>query len=218
VALVSGRSVLIADDHAPTRVMMRQVVENDGFVVCADVPNAEGAIRAAREMSPDVALLDVRMPGSGIHAAEVIGVEHPEILIVMLTVSDEDEDLFAALNAGASGYLLKGQDPTTVPEMLRTVLAGEAALPSVLVKRLVQEYRVRSGRQRFRSRIPGGVRLTRREWQVLELLNDDLDTAEIGRRLFVADVTVRSHVAAITRKLNVRDRAGALRLIRGEPS
>jgi len=121
------------------------------------------------------------------------------------------------LNAGASGYLLKGQDPTTVPEMLRTVLAGEAALPSILVKRLVQEYRVRSGRQRFRSRIPGGVRLTRREWQVLELLNDDLDTAEIGRSLFVADVTVRSHIAAITRKLDVRDRAGALRLIRGEP-
>jgi DNA-binding NarL/FixJ family response regulator len=197
---------------------MRRVVEEGGFVVCADVPDADGAIRAARQTVPDVALLDVRMAGGGIRAAQVIGTEHPEVSIVMLTVSAEDEDLFAALAAGASGYLLKGEDPASVPEMLHQVLAGEAALSSTLVKRLVLGYRTLDGRHRFRARIPGGTRLTRREWQVLELLNDGLETAEIGRRLFVAEVTVRSHIAAITRKFKVKDRAAALRVIRGETS
>jgi DNA-binding NarL/FixJ family response regulator len=136
--------------------------------------------------------------------------------IVMLTVSTQEDDLFSALSAGASGYLLKGQDPATIPGALRMILAGEAVLPGSLVKRVVHEYRTRDEHSGFRSRVPRGARLTRREWEVLELLNDGLGTAEIGRRLFVADVTVRSHVTAIIRKLRVPDRAGVLRLIRGE--
>lgn len=214
MAVVPAPSVLIADDHAATRAMVRQAVEGGGFLVCADVPDADGAIRVARQARPDVALLDVRMPGSGIRAAKVIGTEQPQISVVMLTVSAEDDDLFAALSAGASGYLLKGQDPTKIPDVLRMVLSGEAAIPATLVKRLAEEYRVRDVRQRIRARLPGGVRLTPKEWEVLELLNDGLDTAEIGRRLFVADVTIRTHLAAIIRKLQVKDRAGVLRLVR----
>ncbi len=196
--------------------MVREAVEVGGFWVCADVPDAEGAIRAARRERPDVALLDVRMPGSGIRAAEVIGNEQPGISIVMLTVSGEDNDLLAALSAGASGYLLKGQDPTKIPDVLRMVLSGEAAVPAPLVKRLAEEYRARDVRQRIRARLPGGARLTPKEWEVLELLNDGLATAQIGRRLFVADVTVRSHLAAIIRKLHVKDRDGVLRLVRDD--
>ena len=156
------------------------------------------------------------MPGSGIRAAEIIGTEQPWVSIVMLTVSAEDEDLLSALSAGASGYLLKGQDPAKIPKVLRMVLAGEASLPATLVKRLAVEYRARDVRQGFRARLPGDARLTAREWEVLELLNDGLGTAEIGRRLFVADVTIRTHLAAIIRKLHVNDRAGVLRLVRGE--
>ena len=209
-------SVLIADDHAPTRAVVRRTLEDGGFFVCADVPDADGAISAARRTNPDVALLDVRMPGSGIRAAQVIGTELPEVSVVMLTVSDDDDDLFSALSAGASGYLLKGQDPARFPELLRKVLSGEAALSGTLVKRLVQEYRARDARQKFRARIPLGARLTPKEWEVLELLNEGLGTADIAQRLFVADVTVRTHLATIVRKLNVKDRAGALRLVRGE--
>lgn len=209
-------SVLIADDHAPTRALVRRAVELGGFLVCADVPDADKAIDAARRTRPDVALLDIRMPGSGIRAAEVIGTEQPRISIVMLTVSAEHDDLLTALSAGASGYVLKGHDPTKIPGVLRMVLAGEAALPAILVKRLAEEYRARDEHRGIRARLPGGARLTPREWEVLELLNDGLGTAEIGRRLFVADVTIRTHLAAIIRKLHVRDRAGVLRLVRGE--
>ncbi len=216
MAVDQGRRVLIADDHAPTRAMMRRAVEDGGFHVCADVRDAAGAIRAARETRPDVVLLDVRMPGGGIHAADVIGTEQPDLPIVMLTISDDDSDLFSALAAGASGYLLKGQDPATIPEALSMVLSGEAALSRPLVKRLVQEYRDRDARQRMRARLPRGARLTPKEWEVLELLNDGLGTAEIARELFVADVTVRSHLAAIIRKLQAKDRAGVLRMVRGE--
>jgi DNA-binding NarL/FixJ family response regulator len=216
MAIALGQRVVIADDHAPTRAHLRRVVEEDGFIVCAEVSDADEAIRAARTTTPDVVLLDVRMPGGGVHAAEVIATRQPKISIVMLTVSADDHDLFSALAAGASGYLLKGQDPRAVPEALRTVLSGEAVLPRRLVKRLVQEYGTREMHRRIRDRLPGGARLTRREWEVLELLNDGLGTSEIASRLYVADVTVRTHITAIIRKLQVENRDGALRLLRGE--
>jgi DNA-binding NarL/FixJ family response regulator len=195
--------------------MVRRVVEQQGFEVCAEVGDAESAIQAARLTEPDIALLDIRMPGGGIRAAEVIALEHPQVGVVMLTVSAEDEDLFAALSAGSRGYVVKGQDPAIIPETLRRVISGEAAFPGTFVKRLMDEYRVR---QQTRARLPVGARLTPKELEVLELLNDGLGTAEIGRRLFIADVTVRTHVAAIVRKLRVKDRAGALKLVRGEGS
>src|SRR5208282_2192156 len=114
------------------------------------------------------------------------------------------------------GYVLKGQDPAKVPEVLRMVLSGEAAIPGALVKRFVQEYQARDVHRRIRASVPVDARLTPKEWEVLELLNDGLGTAEIGTRLFVADVTVRTHLAAIICKLHVNGRAGALRLIRDE--
>ncbi|HEY5025197.1 MAG TPA: response regulator transcription factor [Acidimicrobiales bacterium] len=153
MAVSPGPRVLIADDHAPTRAVVRRAIENGSFLVRRRA-DADGAIRAARETRPDVILLDVRMPGSGIRAAEVIGTEPPDLPIVMLTISDENSDLFSALSAGASGYLLKGQDPAAIPEVLRMVMSGEAALSRTLVKRLVQEFRARDVRQRIRARLP----------------------------------------------------------------
>jgi DNA-binding NarL/FixJ family response regulator len=214
--VIDRNRVLIADDHAPTRAMIRRVLEDDGFIVCAEEHDAAGAILAAAETRPDLALLDVRMPGSGIRAAEVIRAALPEVLIVMLTISAEDEDLFSALSAGASGYVLKGQKPSAIPLALRGVLSGEAVLSGLFVKRLLHEYRARDERQRVHARLPGDARLTAREWEVLELLNEGLGTAEISRRLYVAEVTIRSHIAAILRKLHAKDRVNLLRIVRGE--
>ena len=102
-------TVVIADDHVPTRDSVRRVLEDDGFEVVAAVGDAEDAIRACRDMVPAVAILDVRMPGNGVRAAEIIKTERPSVEVLMLTISDEDVDLFASLAAGASGYWLKGK-------------------------------------------------------------------------------------------------------------
>ena len=169
---------------------------------------------AAERERPDVCVLDVQMPGNGIAAAAQIAARLPETAIVMLTVSDSDEDLFAALRAGAQGYLLKDMDPGRLPLALEGVLAGEAALPRALVARVLDEFRTR--RRRRRLLLPGGrgCTLTDREWETLEFLAEGLSTAEVAERLLVAPVTVRRHAAAIVKKLNVGDRRSLLQLVR----
>ena len=205
--------VLVADDHVPTRAGVRLALEGDGFEVCAEAGGADEAVDAALRERPVVCLLDISMPGSGIAAADRISQALPETAIVMLTVSRDDADLFDALRAGASGYLLKDIERGQLAAALRGVLEGEAPLPAALVARLVEEFRHRSRRRRLLGTRRPGVQLREREWEVLELLHDGLSTAEIARRLFVAEVTVRSHVSAILKKLRVPDRAAAVRLL-----
>lgn len=210
---MSTISILIADDHLPTRVELQEVLEADGFEVCAAVGSAEAAVAAAVVSCPDVALLDIRMPGNGIAAAAQITERcRDETAVVMLTVSREESDLFDALRAGAVGYLPKETNPELIPGVLKGVLEGEAALPRHLVARVIEEFRGREGR---RLRLPDDrrVRLTPREWEVLELMRDGLETSQIAARLFVSDVTVRTHVAGILRKLKVPDRESAVRLL-----
>ena len=191
------------------------MLEGHGFSVCAEAHDGSGALEAALLERPDVCLLDVHMPGSGITAAAAISSCLPETAIVMLTVSRDDRDLFDALQAGASGYLLKDMDPDRLPFALRSVLEGEAALPRGLVARLIDEF---SGRRRRVALLKQrGATLTSREWEVLDLLREGLSTAEIAGRLAVSEVTVRRHVSAILKKLRVPDRAAALRLL-GESS
>ena len=157
------------------------------------------------------------MPGGGVGAAWEISARLPDTKIVMLTVSRDDADLFAALRAGASGYLLKDLDPDRLPDALAAVVAGEGALPGSLVARLVNEFRDRGPRRRaVLSSSPGGEPLTSREWQVLELMRDGLTTAQIADRLVISRATVRSHVAGILRKLRVPDREAALELFRSQ--
>jgi DNA-binding NarL/FixJ family response regulator len=131
----------------------------------------------------------------------------------MLTVSTDAGDLFDALRAGASGYLLKDADPTRLPHALRGVLDGEAALPRTLTARLIEEFRERGRRRRLRLGRRRTVELTPREWDVLELLNERRTTAEMADRLTISPVTVRRHVSEILHKLRVPDRAAALRLL-----
>jgi DNA-binding NarL/FixJ family response regulator len=187
-------------------------LEQQGFMVCAEAASARGAVEAALRERPDVCLIDVRMPGGGIHAAREIADELPDTTVVMLTVSERDDDLFDALRAGASGYLLKDMDAEQLPVALRAVLRGEAAVPRRLAASLVQELR-RRGAPRLTKLDGRVVQLTPREWEVLELLCDGLATAEIAQRLFVAPVTVRRHVSAILEKLGVSSRAEAVRLV-----
>jgi DNA-binding NarL/FixJ family response regulator len=206
-------SVLIADDHTRTRAMVREALERStAFTVAAEVADAEAAIAAARTTRPDVCLLDINMPGNGISAASAIAEELPGCAIVMLTVSRQDTDLFDALRAGASGYLLKDLDEEQLVGSLRRVLAGEACLPGSLVARLVEEFRDREHR-RIPIRDGGTARLTGREWDVLELMRSGASTGEIAERLFVSQTTVRTHVSAILKKLHVQDRRAALELL-----
>jgi DNA-binding NarL/FixJ family response regulator len=205
--------VLIADDHPPTRAGVKAALERDGFVVCAQASDARSAIEGARRERPDVCLLDIHMPGDGIHAAERISHELPDAAVVMLTVSRSDDDLFNALRAGASGYLLKDIDPARLPLALRGVLEGEAALPRRLVALLIEEFRERKRRRRIPLVGRRAAELTDREWEVLELMKQGLTTDEIAARLFISPVTVRTHVSAILRKLHVQTREAALELL-----
>jgi len=217
---VSGKDkrvrVLIADDHAPTRDDVRRALEGDErFDVCVSAADAAEAVQAAVRERPDVCLLDIRMPGSGLAAAWEIAARLPQAKIVMLTVSDEDADLFAGLRAGADGYLLKTMNLRRLPDALAGVCSGEAAMQRTLVARVLERFH--GGEPRWRDPIVGGfpeARLTSREWEVLELLAQGRSTAEIARRLVLSASAVRVHIASVVRKLHVADRAAAAELFR----
>ena len=208
--------MLIADDHPPSRDDIRRALERDGrFGVCASVPDAAEAIQAAVRERPDVCLLDIRMPGSGVAAAWEIAARLPQAKIVMLTVSDDNADLFAALHAGADGYLLKTMDLQRLPDALEGVNSGEAAMPRTLVARLLEHFRGHEPRWRHLVADDGFCgRLTSREWEVLALLAQGLSTGGIARQLMLSDSAVRVHISAIVRKLRVPDRAAAIDLFR----
>jgi DNA-binding NarL/FixJ family response regulator len=210
--------ILLADDHEPTLVGLRSALEDAGMKVVAEVMNGPDAVLAAIGTKPDVALLDVHMPGGGIEAAAAIAREVPDTAVVMLSGVARDEDVFAALLAGARGYLLKDTDPDRLPLALQGVLEGEAALPRTLVARLIGEFRARQSVRPSLSG-PAGERPSEREWQVLELMAEGLSTSAIADRLGISEVTVRRHVSAVVDKLGVSDRAEAVQLFRssGKP-
>ena len=206
-------SVLVADDHAPTRKdVCAALADHPEIEVCGDVADAAAAIQAAVRLLPDVCLLDIRMPGGGIAAAWEITSRLPDTRVVMFTVSREDDDLFDALRAGASGYLLKDTDPERLPLALLDVVEGDAAIPRSLVARLASEFRDRGPRRRALAGSELAGHLTSREWEVLDLLREGLSTGEIAEKLCISQVTARTHISAILKKLRVPDRTAAIRL------
>ncbi len=207
--------IVVADDHPPTRAGVREALEQQDCLVVAEAATADEAIAAAQEHQPDVCLLDIHMPGSGIVAAAEITHGVPDTAVVMFTASRDDEDLFAALRAGASGYLLKDMDPARIGHALRGVLAGEAGLPRWLVLKVVNQLRATPRRRIVLPNRATPAHLTDREAEILELMGRGLSTEEIAERLFLAQVTVRTHIAAVLKKLRVPDRAAAVRLARG---
>ncbi len=208
--------VLIADDHPATRKGIQFALEERGIEVCAEAATADAAVTEALRTEPDVCLIDIDMPGNGISAVARIAGERSDIACVILTASDQDSHLLAALKAGAAGYILKDTDVDRLPLALEAILKGEAVLPRSLVMRVAREFDNRKPRKLLFLK-DRNAELTDREWEVLKLLREGLKTSEIAQRMDVSAVTVRSHVSAILRKLRVSGRDEAVRLLEEQP-
>jgi DNA-binding NarL/FixJ family response regulator len=207
--------VLIADDHAQARAMVKEALDEAGFNVCAQAATADAAAKLAIEHAPDVVLLDIRMPGDGIAAARRIAAELPDTRILMLTVSAETDDVLDALQAGAQGYVLKGVTSEEIADAVRAVYEGAGVIAPSVAPAVLQEVR-RARERHVRTASGASIQLTAREWKILELLDRGESTRAIANALYVAPVTVRSHIAALAKKLQVRDRKGAISLLRSQ--
>ena len=203
---VAGR-VLVGYPAGRERSHIVTAIETGGFVVCAESEDARAAVEAAREERPDLALLHAKVPGTGILAARDILRDDKRVSVVLLDEADDDT-LFAAVEAGVSGVLPADIDPAQLPRILRGVLAGEAAFPRVAMSRVLREFSARSARASSGT----GVEplLSPRQQEVLELLAEGKSTSEIADALYVSRVTVRTHVLAILRRLDLPDRAAAV--------
>ncbi|MCW3049867.1 MAG: Two component transcriptional regulator, CheY family [Solirubrobacterales bacterium] len=206
--------VLLADAQEATREGVRIALEAHGMEIVAEVATAQDAELAAIGTTPDVCLIDADLPGGGVAAVAAIARTVPHTALVILAATADDDALFAALNAGARGYLLKDTDPDRLPFAVQGVVDGEAALPRVLVTRVLHEFRRRGNRGGIPDLVPGREGLSDREWEVLVLLDGGFSTRDIGRRLGISDVTVRRHVSGLVRKLGVSDRGAAVALLR----
>jgi len=201
--------ILIVDDHPLTRDALSSLLTQQGFEVVGDASSGEEAILAARDGQPDLVLLDLTMHGmDGLTALPRIREEAPECEVVVLTASDAEENLLAAIRAGAAGYLLKTESPERIATFLRGVVRGEAALSGGVARRLLD--RVREGGRL--DGIPEAITraLSAREVEVLLLLDEHLGTDEIAQRLYISEHTVRSHVKSLLKKLGVSSRREAL--------
>jgi DNA-binding NarL/FixJ family response regulator len=196
--------VLIADDHPLfLRGLGAALEESPGIDVVGEAADGAEAVRLAAELAPDVVLMDLQMPElSGLEATRQILEARPETHILVLTMFDGDSSVFAAVRAGAKGYLLKGADQQDIERAIRTVAAGEAVFGAAIAARLVSYF------DHDRSRpFP---ELTPREHEVLELLADGLNNQAIADELTLSLKTVRNNVSAIFTKLRVADRAQAM--------
>jgi DNA-binding NarL/FixJ family response regulator len=202
--------VLIVDDHPLTREALSSLLGVHGFEVCGCASDGEQAIGEAARLRPDLVLLDLSMPGlDGLSALPRLREAAPEAEVVVLTASGTEENLLAAIRAGAAGYLLKTEPPERIAAFLDGVVNGEAALSGTVARRLLEQ--VRHGKGRGMG-VPDSIAatLSARELEVLLLLDEHLGTDEIAKRLFISEHTVRSHVKSLMRKLGVSSRREAL--------
>jgi DNA-binding NarL/FixJ family response regulator len=203
--------VLIADDQALVRTGFRMILTADGIEVVAEAANGVEAVEAVRRTLPDVVLMDVRMPEmDGLEATRRIlsadAVAPPRVVI--LTTFDLDRYVYAALSAGASGFLLKDVSPEQLVAAVRLVRSGDALLAPAITRRLIERYASRDERAATLHRDLST--LTPREIEVLALLARGLSNAELAASLHLSDATVKTHVARILSKLRLRDRAQAI--------
>ena len=201
--------VLIADDQSLVRAGFRLVLENHpDLEVVGEASDGHEAIHSAGRLKPDVVLMDIRMPHlDGIAATRRITAETPARVLV-LTTYDLDEYVYDALQAGASGFLLKDTPPAQLAEGIRAVAAGEALLAPTVTRRLIEEFARIGPAQRTR---PAELdELTARELEVLRLMARGMSNAEIAAELVLGDTTVKTHVAHVLSKLGLRDRVQAV--------
>jgi DNA-binding NarL/FixJ family response regulator len=202
--------VLIVDDQALVRSGFRMIIEaRDDLEVVGEAGDGQEAVRMAGRTRPDVVLMDVRMPGTdGVTATARLTAAGETPRVIILTTYDLDETLYAALRAGASGFLLKDVRPAELVEAIRVVARGEALIAPTATRRLLDRFVATD----TTPPPPVGVlaQLTEREREVLGLLARGAANAEIAAQLVVAEATVKTHVSAILRKLGVRDRVQAV--------
>ncbi|MFI7700728.1 response regulator [Nonomuraea sp. NPDC049480] len=203
-----GIRIVIADDQAMVRAGLRMVVDSDpGMEVVGEAADGLEAIAVARRTRPDIVLMDISMPRlDGLSAArELLETPSPP-KIVTLTTFDTDENLYAALRAGTSGFLLKVSPPEQLLEAIRVVHSGDALLDPAVTSRVIASFAGRADP----TPSPMLGELTPRELEVLRLLARGLTNAEIARELYVGEATVKTHVARVLMKLSLRDRAQAV--------
>jgi DNA-binding NarL/FixJ family response regulator len=194
--------IVVADDHPMFRAgVVASLGAAEGLEVVAQGASAGEALALAREHMPDVVILDIAMPGGGLVAARDITVACPATRVVMLTVSEDEDDILAAMKAGASGYVLKGSSATEMASIIRSVHAGQVYVAPALAWGLLREM--------SKPRTSPLDELTTREREVLELVASGLGNQEIGDRLGLAEKTIKHYMTNILGKLQVRSRVEA---------
>jgi len=205
--------ILLVDDQALVRAGFRMILDAETDVeVVGEAADGRDAIEQARTLRPDVVLMDIRMPElDGLEATRRIlaNVDGDGPKILMLTTFDLDEYVYEALRAGASGFLLKDTPPEQLVAAIHVVAEGDALLSPSVTKRVISEF-VRGAGPKPEAQFPRLDELTAREQEVLKLIARGLSNAEIAKELFVSETTVKTHVARILMKLNLRDRVQAV--------
>lgn len=198
---MSAIRVMIVDDHPVVREGLLGMLESEaGLEVAGEAGSGDEAVVRAAELRPDVVLMDLRMRGGdGVSATARILADRPETRIVVLTTYENDQDIVRAVEAGAAGYLLKDTSRADLVAAIAAAARGETVLSPSVASRLVS-----------RMRAPSTVALSPREAEVLSLVAEGLTNAEIGRRLFISETTVKTHMLRIFGKLGVSDRTAAV--------
>jgi DNA-binding NarL/FixJ family response regulator len=208
--MTAAISVLIADDEAIVRDGLRMIVDlEDDMTVVGEAADGARAVAAARELRPDVALVDIRMPGlDGIEATRQMARAPNPPRVLMLTTFDRNEYVYEAMKAGASGFLLKDVHRHQLADSIRTVVRGETLLAAAITRRLIEEFCARPSPATTTP--PELADLTPREIEVLTLVGRGRSNADIAAELFVAETTVKTHVARVLAKLSLAGRAQAV--------
>jgi DNA-binding NarL/FixJ family response regulator len=201
--------VVLIDDHPLFREGVAHTLNSDPDIsVVGEGENAEDAVHLATDLLPDIILLDISMPGGGVHAARQISAACPVVKIAMLTVSEHDDDVLGSLHSGACGYILKGISGVELVRIVKDIQDGNPYVSPSLFARLLSEVKEGGGAEKHAS-ATGLNTLTSREEQILELIATGLSNKEIGSELGIAEKTVKHYVTNVLQKLQVRNRVEA---------